>query len=31
MRKIPHKEEVDAKVEVDGLGTPKNSSILMKE
>ena len=25
MRKIPHKEEVDPKVEVDGFGTPKNA------
>ena len=25
MRKIPHKEEVDPKVEVDGFGTPKNT------
>ena len=26
MRKIPHKEEVDPKVEVDGFGTPKSRS-----
>ena len=25
MRKIPHKEEVDPKVEVDGFGTCKNT------
>ena len=26
MRIIPHKEEVDPKVEVDGFGTPKSHS-----
>ena len=26
MRKLPHKEEVDQKVEVDGFGTPKTCS-----
>ena len=28
MRKIPHKEEFDPKVEVDGFGTPKNAFSL---
>ena len=28
MRKIPHKEEVDTKVEVDGFDTPKNAFAL---